>query len=117
MRDIVNHMNKLEHTVSVLAEIILEKAGETLSKMLTSKHGYFSKSDVIGWNPELVKNFAAVYNEFMTMGYPNSLIRSITHEIVIQKLKTGWIDCHELMIMVLSQFGKLFDERYIKSTA
>ena len=114
--DIVNHMNKLDHTVSVLTEIILVRAGEILSKMLNSKHGYFHKTDVIDYDHQLATNFASVLTVFMRKGFSDSLIRSINADVMRKKLKTGWIDCYELMIRTLSQPNLLFDVKYIKNT-
>jgi hypothetical protein len=112
-KEIVTHMKAVIDSHAAVSKLVLKSAGETLSLMLRSKHGEFSKEEVKNYDPNLMRDLMKVYSEFMGMGYIGDLVKSVHSKAKHQNLDLEPDILLSLVFQILSQTHTLFSCKYI----
>jgi len=97
-----------------IANLIMTKAGECISRMVRTKIGPIHRSSDASDENELFKAFHEAYSEFTSFSYCKTLHKEISDEVLKRKLNTHNINIKHLIHNVLSQIDILSSSQYLK---
>ena len=113
--EIVTHVRDVYVALSEISPLILTEAGNTLSKMLVSRHGQFSSQDIISKEPRLMNDFHSIYSDFQAYGYAVNLTKAVREHIKKRPhITRPRIDLLSLVNSVVDQIDIMYDSTYIK---